>query len=175
MHIKLKRTPGLYITGFMGSGKTTVGRLLSDRMGWDFVDLDAEIEQAENATISQIFETRGEGEFRLIETEMIKRWIRKVECGLPAVIALGGGAFVQPANFELLENNGLSIWLDCPFETIENRLTSPDTRPLARNREMLRALFEQRRPAYGKADFRIDAACDPQAAIEQILALPIWK
>lgn len=175
MHLKLKRTPGLYIAGFMGSGKTTVGRLLSDRMGWDFIDLDEEIERGEQATISQIFETRGEAEFRVIETKMIRQWIRKVECGAPTVIALGGGAFVQPANFELLENNGLSIWLDCPFEVIEERLTSPETRPLARNRDMLRVLFEERRPFYSKADFRIDAACEPDAAIEKILDLPIWR
>ena len=175
MHLKLKRTPGLYIAGFMGSGKTTVGRLLSDRMGWDFVDLDAEIERAEQATISQIFETRGEPEFRAVETAMIKKWVRKIECGVPTVIALGGGAFVQPVNFELLENNGLSIWLDCPFNVIEERLTSPETRPLARNSELLRGLFEERRSFYSKADFRIDAACDTDTAIRQILDLPIWR
>lgn len=175
MHLKLKRTPGLYIAGFMGSGKTTVGRLLSDRMGWDFIDIDAEIEKAEQSTISQIFDTRGEEEFRRIEREMIKRWVRKIECGMPMVVALGGGAFVQPGNFELLENNGLSIWLDCPFDIIENRLTSPDTRPLARNRDLLRKLYEERRTGYSKADFRIDAACEPHLAIQQILDLPIWR
>ena len=60
MHIKLKRTPGLYLAGFMGSGKTTVGRLLADRLGWDFVDMDAEIEAREQTTVGQIFEMRGD-------------------------------------------------------------------------------------------------------------------
>lgn len=175
MHLKLKRTPGLYIAGFMGSGKSTVGRLLSDRMGWDFVDLDAEIEKSEQSTISQIFDTRGELEFRRIETSMMKQLIRKVECGMPMVLALGGGAFVQPGNYELLENNGLSIWLDCPFEVIITRLTSPETRPLARNRDLLLVLFENRKVGYAKADFRIDGGGDLETSIQQILDLPIWR
>ncbi len=64
MHLKLKRTPGIYITGFMGSGKTTVGRMVADRLGWDFVDLDTDIEEREHDTVANIFGTRGEAEFR---------------------------------------------------------------------------------------------------------------
>src|SRR5580700_3580484 len=104
---KLKRAPGVYLAGFMGSGKTTVARVLADRLGWDFIDLDAEIEAAEQATIANLFETKGEPEFRRIETETIRRVIRRIDCGMPTVIALGGGSFVQPVNTALLEDHGI--------------------------------------------------------------------
>jgi len=176
MDLRLKRTPGIYLTGFMGSGKTTIAEALADHLGWDFADLDAEIEAQERAPVTQIFETRGEAEFRRIETEMIQRWRDKVERCVPTVIALGGGAFVHPRNLELLHNHGVSIWLDCTLETIERRIAAQaDTRPLARDRENLRRLFEDRREAYGRADFRIDADCPVARAVELILALPFWK
>ena len=91
MHIKLKRSPGIYLAGFMGSGKSTVGAALANQIGWDFVDLDAEIEQEEGEKISAIFDRRGETEFRRIEREAIRRRVRRIECGCPTVVALGGG------------------------------------------------------------------------------------
>src|SRR5580658_7212392 len=122
MDSTLKRSPGVYLTGFMASGKTSIARALADRLGWDFVDLDAEIESAENTTVAEMFESRGEPEFRRIETETIRRVMRRVERGMPSVIALGGGSFVQPANVALLANHGISIWLDCPFDVIAARI-----------------------------------------------------
>jgi shikimate kinase len=176
MHIKLKRSPGIFIAGFMGSGKSTVGRILAERLGWNFIDLDAEIEQAEAASISSIFEQRGEPEFRRIETEMMKRWVRRIEGGAPTVVALGGGAFVHAGNFDLIENHGVSIWLDCSFEEIVRRLGDiPIDRPLARDPEMFRKLYEDRRAGYGRADFRVAGHCDPDSAVEAILNLPLWK
>ena len=177
MDERLKRTPGLYIAGFMGSGKSTVGRKLADRVGWDFVDVDDEIERAEQATIESIFSSRGEPEFRKIETEALRKFVRQVERGMPAVIALGGGAFVREENFEMLENNGISVWLDCPFEAIVQRLESEakDVRPLARDRETLRHLYEARVPGYSHADYRVDANCDIEATVKAILDLPFWK
>src|SRR6202041_1849842 len=71
MNVRLKRTPGLYLVGFMGSGKSTVGRHLVQRLGWSFFDLDHEIEAAEKTTIAELFDTRGEPEFRRIESEML--------------------------------------------------------------------------------------------------------
>ena len=121
-------------------------------------------------------QTRGETEFRRIETEIIRRWRDRVERCVPTVIALGGGSFTQPRNLELLDNHGVKIWLDCPLETIERRIAAQaDTRPLARDRETFRRLFEERRTAYGRADFRIDADCSVARAVELILALPFWK
>jgi shikimate kinase len=175
MHLKLKRTPGIYITGFMGSGKTTVGRMVAERLGWDFVDLDTDIEEREHDTVANIFAKRGEAEFRRIETEAIKRWLRKIECGLPMVIALGGGAFVQPANYEILGNNGISVWLDCSLEKAEARIAETDDRPLARDREAFRKLFAERRVLYGRADFRIDGNLECADAAGAIVDLPIWK
>ena len=72
MNIRLKRTPGLYLVGFMGCGKTTIGRLAAARLGWSFADLDDDIEAAEGATISEIFAKRGEAEFRRIEAEALR-------------------------------------------------------------------------------------------------------
>jgi shikimate kinase len=177
MDERLKRTPGLYIAGFMGSGKTTVGRRLADRVGWDFVDVDDEIERTEQTTIETIFSLRGEPEFRRVETETLRNLVRQVERGMPAVIALGGGAFVREENFEMLENNGISVWLDCPFDAIVQRLESEakDVRPLARDRETLRRLYEGRLPGYNRADYRIDANCDVDVAVKAILDLPFWK
>ncbi len=176
MHIKLKRTPGIYLAGFMGSGKSTVGKLLADQLGWEFVDLDAEIESRERSSISQIFEVRGEAEFRRIETDMIRHWVRMIERGVPTVVALGGGAFVQPGNFELIENHGISVWLDCTFETVHARLTEEQAkRPLAQDPEKFRQLFDGRRESYARADFRVDGNCDTTGTVAAIMTLPIWK
>lgn len=176
MHIKLKRTPGLYLAGFMGSGKSTVGRLLADKLGWDFVDLDSEIEAREQTSVGQIFEVRGEAEFRRMETDMIRYWVRAIERGSPTVISLGGGAFVHPGNFDLMENHGISIWLDCSFEVIQSRLAKEDSvRPLARDPDKLRELFENRKLGYSRADFRVESDCEPDMSVDAVLALPIWK
>ncbi len=175
MHLKLKRTPGIYITGFMGSGKTTVGRIVAERLGWDFVDLDTDIEERERETVANIFATRGEAEFRRIETDAIKRWLRKIECGIPTVIALGGGAFVQSANYEILGNNGVSVWLDCSLDVVEARIADADGRPLARDKEAFRKLYAERRVLYGRADYRVNGDLDSAEAAGEIVNLPLWK
>ena len=175
MHLKLKRTPGIYITGFMGSGKTTVGRMVADKLGWAFVDLDTDIEEREHETVANIFATRGEAEFRRIETEAIKRWLRKIECGIPTVVALGGGAFVQPVNYEILGNNGISVWLDCSLEVAEARIAEADGRPLARDKEAFRKLYSERRTLYGRADFRVNGDLESDDAARAIVDLPLWK
>jgi shikimate kinase len=175
MHLKLKRTPGIYITGFMGSGKTTVGRMVADRLGWEFVDLDTDIEEREKDTVANIFAKRGEAEFRRLETEAIRRWLRKIECGMPMVIALGGGAFVQPTNYEILGNNGISIWLDCSLEVAESRIINTDERPLARDRDAFRKLYAERRVLYGRADYRVNGDLDSSEAAGEIVNLPLWQ
>lgn len=175
MHLKLKRTPGIYITGFMGSGKTTVGRMVAERLGWNFVDLDTDIEEREHDTVANIFANRGEEEFRRLETEAIRRWLNKIERGQPTVIALGGGAFVQPRNYEMLGNNGISVWLDCSLEVVEARIAGANERPLARDREALRKLYAERRVFYGRADYRVDGNLDSTEAAGAIVDLPLWK
>lgn len=175
MTLKLKRTPGLYLVGFMGSGKTTVGRALSDELGWPFTDIDSEIETGEGQAIAQIFQERGEAAFRDLEAEAIRSHVSRIEAGHPCVIALGGGAFVQPRNWELIQNNGITVWLDCTIETVHKRLQDDTTRPLATDRERLKLLFDQRRPLYARADFRVEADCDDVSIIvRQVLHLPIF-
>ena len=175
MILKLKRTPGIYLVGFMGSGKTTIGRHLADELGWSFVDLDADIESEQGATISRIFDTRGEEEFRRLERAAIQKRVRMIEKGRPMVVALGGGAFAQQGNFELLENNGISVWLDCPFSIVRARVSQASERPLARDPEKFRELYDHRRSAYERADYRIEIlGDDPAPAVESILKLPIF-
>jgi len=176
MILKLKNTPGIYLAGFMASGKTTIGRLLAERLGWHFVDLDEEIEAAENITIAQIFETRGEEEFRRLEHQMMRARVKAIERGSPTVIALGGGAFIQPKNYALVENNGITIWLDCPLATVRRRVEKTYHRPLARDLERLARLYEERREGYARADYRIPILSDdPAVAVEAVLGLPLFQ
>ena len=148
MDNRLKRAPAIYLTGFMGSGKTTVARHLAERLGWDFVDLDAEIEASEGAPVTRIFETRGEAEFRRIESDMVERWRRRIETGRPTVVALGGGSFAQPAIVELLSQHGISIWLDCSFRRLPNAVAARSERlaPWPATRRLFEAL--RRAPAF---------------------------
>ena len=175
MLLKLKRTPGIYLVGFMASGKTTVGRLLADELGWHFSDLDAEIELAQGLTIAQIFDQRGEEEFRKIEHQAVAQRVHQIERGKPMVVALGGGAFAQEANQTLLTDSGVPIWLDCTLERVRARLDGTSDRPLARDPEKFAQLYEARREAYAKADYRIPVDCDdPAAIVAAILKLPIF-
>ena len=172
---KLARTPGIYLAGFMGCGKTTVGRLLADRLGWNFLDLDAGIEAEQNMPISEIFEKLGEEHFRKLETEAIRKCVRMIQSGRPMVVALGGGVFAQPGNFELLEHNGVSVWLDCPLTIMRQRVASDTSRPLARDPQKFEELFQARRESYARADCRIQVAGDaPESVVEAILQLLIF-
>ena len=174
MNLKLKRTPGIYVVGFMASGKSTIGRLLARRLGWNFFDTDQEIEAAEKMTIAKIFDARGEAEFRRIESGVIRRHIRSVERGRPTVLALGGGAFAAQANRDLLENNGVTVWLDCPFEVVERRVALAAHRPLARDPRQLAALYHARREAYRLADICVPIENDdPAGVVEAILSHPL--
>ena len=176
MILKLKQTPGIYLVGFMGSGKSTIGRLLADRLGWHFVDLDADIEAAAGMRISEIFDTRGEAEFRRIEQEAMRQRVRAIERGWPCVVALGGGAIVAPENYEMVADNGVMVWLDCPLETVQRRVASATHRPLARDPEEFARLYEARREAYARADYRIAIeGDDPMAAVEAVLHLPLFQ
>ena len=176
MILKLKRTPGIYMVGFMASGKSTIGRLLAERIGWHFFDLDEEIEAARKMRIARIFDAYGEAEFRRIEHAAMRAKVNAIERGRPTVMALGGGTFVQPENYALLENNGITILLDCPFEVVKRRVGEASHRPLARDPESLALLYEARREGYARADYRIAIESDdPAIALEALLALPLFK
>ena len=175
MITKLKRSPGLYVVGFMAAGKTTIGKMLADQLGWTFADLDDDIEAAARRKISEIFDTDGEAEFRRVENEALRKRVRSIERGEPTVLALGGGAYTQPANFDLVHENGITIWLDCPFETVKRRVAEATHRPLARDPERFERLYWERHAAYARADYRIEiVGDDPAQAVAAVLELPIF-
>lgn len=175
MILKLKRTPGIYLVGFMGSGKSTIGRLVADELGWKFVDMDEEIEAEQGRTIASIFDNEGEAWFRQVEVASIHQRVRQVQTGRPTVLALGGGAFTFPETAELLNNNGVTIWLDCPWELVSERVGRDPSRPLARDPDRFQRLFEERRAAYAQADYRIEIRGDnPAETVRAILGLPIF-
>ncbi len=161
----------IYLVGFMGCGKTTVGVLLARGLGWPFIDLDATIEAGQGITIKEIFEQAGEAFFRAVERAALTE-ASKTE---PVVISLGGGTFVQKANLDLIRGvNGATIWLDCPLEELRRRCETMDNRPLFRDPASFGQLFAQRLPYYQLAEYRIDTAGrTPQEIVEQILRLRI--
>jgi shikimate kinase len=175
MILKLKRTPGLYLVGFMASGKTTIGRLLADELGWDFADLDEDIVTAHGSAIVDIFDTLGEEEFRKTEQAAIRKRVGQIERGKPMVVALGGGTFVPQAIQEFLTENGITVWLDCSFERVSDRIQGSSHRPLARDPEKFKKLYQDRRDAYGNAEYRIEIqGDDPKPVVAAILKLPVF-
>jgi len=159
----------------MGCGKSTVGRALADELGWSFFDLDNEIESGAGSTISEIFDKQGEPVFRALEAAALAKRVKAVQSGHPQVIALGGGALMDEKNFDLIINHGVVVWLDAPFELIEKRVAAESHRPLARDREKLRDLFEVRCLRYAQADFRVETPEEEaMATVRRILELPLF-
>jgi shikimate kinase len=172
MNLKLKRTPGIYIIGFMGSGKTTIGRMLADEIGWRFADLDDDIELTQRKTVSEIFSTLGEEEFRRLEHEAILNRVRSIRRGTPTVLALGGGAFTRTENITLLNENGVTIWIDVDLEIARKRVQSSDHRPLARNSERFERLYTERRAFYSQAEFHVPVHVnDSRLVLSDVLRL----
>src|SRR5919204_635692 len=111
----------VFLIGFMGAGKTAVGGALAQKLGWNFIDLDERIEQQAKHTIAEIFETLGEPVFRRIENEQLSRLLER-DLTKPAVVALGGGTFAQPAMAEKLREAKVPvIFLDAPLEELLRR------------------------------------------------------
>lgn len=162
----------IYLLGFMGSGKTTVGALLAQELGWPFIDLDATLEAGQGMSIREIFEQSGEPFFRELERAALTEASRTS----PAVIALGGGTFVQKANLEFIrETGGATVWLDCPAEELERRCQGLTTRPLFRDSLSFRRLYEQRLPFYQLAEFRVSTGgMTPPEVVSQILRMKVF-
>jgi shikimate kinase len=110
-----------------------------------------------------------------METAALRERVHSVQMGRPYVISLGGGAFLKSENYDLASNHGVTVWLDCPFSTIERRVAEATHRPLARDLGRLQSLFEARRSGYARADYRIEILDDdPASAVARILALPLF-
>ncbi len=175
MHLKLKGSPIICLVGFMGSGKSTVGKLLAERLGWTFVDLDEEIARSAGRSIPDIFEAEGEPRFREREQTALQEQCNQAQHGRARVVALGGGAFAHPETREKLELGGVSIWLDCPVEHLWPRVEGLADRPLARDRKQFERLYQQRLEHYRLADFTIPANTDePVQVMEAILKLKLF-
>jgi shikimate kinase len=153
----------VFLVGFMGAGKTSVGRALGQRLNWIFEDLDDHIERREGRTVAAIFRDSGESEFRRAEHNALKHLLDELRSGSTRIIALGGGAFVQPGNASLLKASEVpTVFLDAPVEDLWQRCSRQASedgteRPLLRSREQFRQLYELRRPGYARASLRIQA------------------
>lgn len=141
----------------MGAGKTSVGQALSRRLGLPFEDLDDRIEDREGKTIAQIFRESGEVEFRRAETCALRALLEEVVSS-SRLVALGGGAFVEPVNAALINDaQAFSVFLDAPVEELFRRCEGePRERPLRQTPKQFRDLYEKRRPSYMKATHRIE-------------------
>lgn len=145
----------IVLTGFMGTGKTEVGKELSRLLGIKMIDIDSEIEKAEGITINEIFKRYGESKFRDIETEMIK----KISTENNLIISTGGGAVLREENIKMLKENGVIVCLFATPETIFERTKDNSDRPLLKVDNPLckiKELLEYRLPFYKKADIIID-------------------
>ena len=157
----------IFLCGFMGCGKTTVGNMVSIESGRVFVDMDSYIEDFEKRTIADIFAAEGEAHFRALEREAV---VRLAESGF--VVATGGGAMVDPVNAVAAKKGGSVVFIDTPFEVCYSRIKGDKRRPLAANstEEELRQRYDARREKYlAAADKVIDGSGTPIEVAVRIL------
>ena len=158
----------MVLVGFMGAGKTTVGRRLARRLGYRFEDMDRRIEERAGQTVASLFRERGEAAFRALELEEA----RELSSPSGVVIATGGGAFAQEATRAVLRQGALTVWLQCSLETSLLRVRPDGSRPLAGNREIMRALLAEREPSYRLADAVVDTSRHtPREVVDRIVEL----
>jgi shikimate kinase len=155
----------VYLVGFMGSGKTTVARALAKRLDWQALDIDELIEQREHHTVAALFSRRGEPYFRSVEKEVLLNQLGTRH----AVVATGGGTFIDPENRAVINGDGLSVWLDVPLERLIARVPADGRRPLAADRSEFERLYATRRAAYCLAHRRIDGSASVDAVVEQLV------
>lgn len=165
--ITLTRTVAL--VGLMGAGKTTIGRRLANALQLPFADADDEIVSAAGRSIQDIFNERGECEFRRGERQVISRLL----AGPVHVLATGGGAFIDPRTRELMKERAISIWLKAPLDVLMKRVTKRDHRPLLKEDDpqaVMQRLMNERYPIYAEADLTIETGAGPHnTAVSDIL------
>lgn len=156
------------LIGLMGAGKSTVGRRLAAVMGRDFVDADDAIEDAAQRSISEIFAEFGEAYFRDGERRVIARLMEETR----GVIATGGGAFIDPETRSLILKKGIAVWIDCDIDTLVERTSRRNHRPLLKTgdpRDILSRLLNERGPFYAQAPIRVKSDEGPQADTTQAI------
>lgn len=154
------RTRPIALVGLMGVGKTTVGRRLAKTLGRDFYDSDEEIEEASGRTVAGYFRDHGEAAFRNGERRVVERLLAMPNI----VLATGGGAFIHPTTHDILKERALVVWLKGDFETIMDRVSRKNTRPLLQvpdPRARMRELMDERNPIYAKAHVTINVSKGP--------------
>jgi len=170
----MKQPGPIVITGFMGCGKSGVAYELARRRNLVMVDLDNFITEREGRSPAQLIVEDGEPAFRTIESNALRELL---EANVAGVIALGGGAWIQTTNRELIQQySGTTIWLDAPFEICWARIeASGDVRPLGKTREQAQALYNLRRPIYQLADVHIPVTTNDNLAdlVDRITGFPV--
>jgi shikimate kinase len=168
-------TRSIVLVGLMGAGKSTVGRRLAARLGLPFKDADQEIEAAAGMTIPDIFAAHGEDSFRDGERRVIARLLQES----PAVLATGGGAYMNPETRDRIARAGISVWLRADFDVLMRRVRKRSNRPLLQNTDpdaTMRRLMEARHPVYALADLVVDSREIPHDKVVQdaLAALDGW-
>jgi shikimate kinase len=150
----------VFLIGFMGAGKTSVGQALARRLGWNFCDLDRVIEAREQKSVAEIFAAVGEPGFRAAESAALAGLLQSSGPQNDLVVALGGGTFAQAANREALFQAGaMTVWLKAPLHELRLRCTNDSTvRPLAMQEARFAELFQQRQSAYSLAKRRVETS-----------------
>lgn len=159
------KTDKVYLVGFMGAGKTTVARALGRRLGWQIEDVDERIEARERRSVASIFAQQGEPYFRDLERQVLHDLIPVRN----AIVATGGGTFVDPDNRSVMLADGAVVWLDVPLTRVLDRVPADGRRPLAADRAQMDRLFQVRQLAYVQAHVRVHATGPVPEIVERIL------
>lgn len=166
----------IYLIGFMGSGKTTVGKVLAEELNRNFIDIDEKIECDLGLTIPEIFKQNGETFFRKKE----KKWVTRSSHSKNMVVSLGGGSVLDPENWERITDSGITVALNCPLDVLQTRLKEITNRPLLAGSEeekmkRIQTLYEQRKKFYERAQYQLELEGDESVKeiVEKLIKL-IW-
>ena len=161
--IKMLSPENIILTGFMGSGKTTVGKILAEKLGTEFVDADKEIETKENKSIPDIFAENGQEYFRKVETEVLTEICEKTG----QVISTGGGAVLKSVNVDVMKTAGKVIFLDVPADEIKHRLDGDTSRPVLQQNAFDK-VYAERIDIYKQTADKIFAGTDSKKLADEI-------
>lgn len=154
----------IVLIGFMGTGKSTVGKRLAQSLAWDFVDTDYEIGEVTNLSVTEIFRRHGETRFRSEERIVVSRLSQQEQI----VIATGGGTVLNHFNWEALARNGIIVGLHASLEAIISRIGHKNDRPLLNgSKEVIEKLWSERQECYAQADFTVDTS---QKDIDEVVS-----